>query len=85
MTAMEECMIAAVPVSKPRSAATVTRIDRGSHLFRYLKRWGRGTGPVQMFIWGNSDTMVQVPIQLGDIQRHAEVPQRKYSAAEGGT
>lgn len=40
---------------------------------------------MRMFMWGNRDTTVQVLIQLGGIQRYAEVPQRKCSLAEGGT
>ena len=62
MAVVEESMINTALVPEARAVAIVTRTDRGSCLVQYLKRWGRSTGPVQMFIWSKRSTAVQVPI-----------------------
>ena len=62
MAVVEESMINTALVPEARAVAIVTRTDRGSCLVQYLKRWGRSTGPVQMFIWSKRSTVVQVPI-----------------------
>ena len=69
MAVVEESTINTVLVPEARAVAIVTRTDRSSCLVQYLKRWGRSTGPVQMFIWSKGSTTVQVPVWLGGIQR----------------